>query len=572
MMKQRALSVLVGLGLMLSACAGQGAPPPDGVVQALGGAGIGLPKNAWFSFQVTTPGFTNRFLRHVNSLGFTEVVDANSNATLKADATFRLVNALDGTPCYSIESLNFPRQYLRHQGGRLRIDRDNGTDGMRKDATFCAQTGLSDTGVSFVSRNVPNAYIRHRGGEVWLDANDGSRGFQQDASWSQAAPWATPGATSGDGTVLPPAPAGRINLRVLNATNGAYSSDQLYWAIIGYNPANNALSYVNRSGNLVSANPADNDAANRLTKNGVNYANYFNRVSDAGTLTLPKMYGARMFLSLGTPMFIKILGVPGGVGFAGPDINNPSDPNQDVTFDFTEFTFNDLGYFGNTTRVDQFGFPLRMRLVAGGGYDRTVGENVSRAQIFSDFENIQPTEFRSLVRRPYRIVAPAKGSFGTSGPNRAYFDGYVNQVWEYYRTRDLVFTAEAGTFRGRVTGNDFVFSKDGGPSGLYIRGKPSTQNVLEASGSLASGNSDELVVQAQIAAALNRHLLINVDPSQWSNSAAYYPAAPANFYAKFWHDRSIDGLAYGFAYDDVRAKSTLLQNPQPRQVDFIIGW
>jgi hypothetical protein len=307
---------------------------------------------------------------------------------------------------------------------------------------------------------------------------------------------------------------------------------------------------------VVSANPADNDAPNRVTKNGVNYANYFNRVSDAGTLTLPKMYGARMFLSVGTPMFIKILGVPGGVGFAGPDINNPSDPNQDVTFDFTEFTFNDLGYFGNTTRVDQFGFPLRMRLVAGGGYDRTVGENVSRAQILSDFENIQPTEFRSLVRRPYRVVAPAKGSFGISGPNRAYFDGYVNQVWDYYR----------------VTGNDFVFSKDGGSSGLYIRGKPSTQNVLEASGSLASGNSDELVVQAQIAAALNRHLLINVDPSQWSNSAAYYPAAPANFYAKFWHDRSIDGLAYGFAYDDVRAKSTLLQNPQPRQVDFIIGW
>jgi hypothetical protein len=135
-----------------------------------------------------------------------------------------------------------------------------------------------------------------------------------------------------------------------------------------------------------------------------------------------------------------------------------------------------------------------------------------------------------------------------------------------------VFSAEAGTFRGRVIGNDFVFSKDGGPQNLYIRGKPTTQGILEASGNLASGNSQELVVQAQIAAAFNRHLLISVDPSQWSNSAAYYPAGPANYYAKFWHDHSIDGLAYGFAYDDVRSKSTLLEHPSPRGMIVTIGW
>ncbi len=524
------------------------------------------------ALQVTTPNFTNRYLRHQNSLGFTEVVSASSDNTLKLDATFKIVPGLADPACSSLESKNYPGKYLRHSVFRVRLDAPDTTDLFRQDATFCAQPGLSGTGVSLEAINKPGFFVRHAGGEVWIASGANARpsdspvSFAQDASWNVTAPWAT------GGDLLPPAPAGRINLRLLNATNGAYPSDQIYWAIIGYNPANQALSYVNSGGQLVNASPADNDAPNRLVKNGIGYANYFNRVSQAGVITLPKMYGARMFLSVGTPMFIKILGVPGGVGFAGPDINNPSDPNQDVTFDFTEFTFNDLGFFGNTTRVDQFGIPLRLRLVGFDGFDRTVGESVSRAQIFTDFENIQPTEFRGLVRQPYRIVAPAKGNFGPGRPNSNYFDGYVNQVWDAYRNTDLVVGTQSGTYRGRAVGNDFVFSKNGGPANIFIRGKPTTQNVLEASGSLASGNSDELVIQAQFAAALNRHLITTVDPTQWGDAGTYYRTGPANFYAKFWHDRSIDGLAYGFAYDDVREKSTLLQNPQPRQVDFTIGW
>jgi Beta-1,3-glucanase/Alpha-L-arabinofuranosidase B (ABFB) domain len=535
--------------------------------------GVDLPLEAR-SLQVTTPGLTNRYLRHFLSQGFTEAVTASSDSTLKSDASWRIVTGLADPACYSLQSANITNSYLRHSAFRLRIDPLENSDLYRKDATFCAQPGLSGTGVSLESLNLPGQFIRHASSEVWLSSgagarpSDGATGFAQDASWNVAAPWST--ATGGD--VLPPAPAGRINLRVLNATNGAYPSDQIYWAVIGFNPANNALSYVNPSGNLIAANPTDNDAPGRLTKNGINYANYFNRVSEAGTITLPKMYGARMFLSVGTPMFIKILGVPGGVGFAGPDINNPTDPNSDVLFDFTEFTYNDIGFFGNTTRVDQFGFPLRLRLVGFDGFDRTLGENVSRAQIFSDFGNSPQTQFRNLVRSPYRIVAPKAGDFAPGRAQGNYFDGYINQVWDAYRSRDLVVGTNAGTFRGRVSGNDFVFSKNNGPANIVIRGKPTTQNVFEANGPLASGTDDEKIIEAQIAAALNRHLLIDVDPAQWSDAGTYYRNAPANFFAKFWHDRSIDGLAYGFAYDDVRNKSTLLQNTQPRQVDVIVAW
>jgi Beta-1,3-glucanase/Peptidase inhibitor family I36 len=374
------------------------------------------------------------------------------------------------------------------------------------------------------------------------------------------------------GTVDLPTGNGVMTVKLANATGGTYADAQIFWAVIGYDPATKRLAHVDRNGTLQPAAVADNDAPGHVVKGGQNYANYFNRLSDVGWLSLPRIDSARLFISVGTPMFIKVNSAPDGrIGFAGPNLGNPTDPNQDVIFEWVEFTLDAYGYHGNTTRVDQFGFPLRARLVGKDGYDRTLGETQSRAQIFADFEGL-PAEWRSLVKRPFRIVAPGKDAFGAAGAQARYFDGYVNQVWSHYAANELVFTAEAGTFRGRVVGNDFVFAKDGGPGGLTIRGKPTSTGIFEASGNLASGSSQELVVQAQIAAAFNRHLLIAVDPGQWSNAAAYYPQGPANYYAKFWHDHSLEGLAYGFAYDDVRNKSTLMEHPDPKGLIVTVGW
>ena len=579
----------LGLALLLSACgsqtpqlgASQANTPANLKSQVLGG-GVGLTLDQYQSIQVLTPGFTNRYIRHIDGVVNTNVVTANSGDLLKRDATWKTVRGLADANCYSFESLNYPGEFLRHKNFRVLREPNNNTDIFRKDATWCANPGLAGVGAAFESLNFRGSYMRHYNGQLWLARSGGPNvwdtpaNFNQDTGWELRAPFATGtggggGGSGGGGVVLPPAPAGRINLRVLNQTNGAYPDSQVYWAVLGFDQNTRALSYLNRSGNLVQANPGDNDAPNRLVKNGIGYANYFNRVSDAGTLTLPKMYGARLFLSVGSPMFIKILGVPGGVGFAGPDVNNPGDPNTDVIWDFTEFTYNDIGFFGNTTRVDQFGFPTRIRLVGNDGFDKTLGENISRDQIFNDFSNIPQTQFRNLVRRPYRIVAPKAGDFAAGRSQANYFDSYINQIWDTYRSRDLVLTNQAGVFRGRVSGNNFVFNKDGGPSGLVVN-KPTSIETFEASGAFARGSDLEKVVQAQLAAAINRHVVIDVDPSQWSNDSTYYRNGPANFYSKFWHDRSIDGKAYGFAYDDVFEKSTLLQNPTPRQVDMIVGW
>ncbi|MCW7540601.1 glycoside hydrolase family 64 protein [Aquabacterium sp. A7-Y] len=385
---------------------------------------------------------------------------------------------------------------------------------------------------------------------------------------------ATVGAGNGSPPPAPPPPTtGAMRLQLVNGTGGAWSDQQVWWAVIGYDPVTRALSWVDRNGRLVPAALGDNDAPNRLVKNGQNYANYFSRLSDSAGVPLPRIDSGRMFISVGSPMYIRInQAADGRLGFAGPNLGNPSDPNQDVHFEWIEFTLDQYGYHGNTTRVDQFGFPLRTRLVGRDGYDRTLGETESRAKIFADFEAQVPAEFRPLVQRPWRIVAPAKAHFNHGKPQGHYFDAYVDEVWNHYRNNELVFTAEAGTFRGRVIGEDFVFSKDGGPANLYIRGRPTTQAILEGSGNLATGNPQELVVQAQITAAFNRHLLVHVDPSRWSDASAYYPRSPANHYAKFWHDHSLHGLAYGFCYDDVRGHSSLQEHPDPSSLTVTVGW
>lgn len=315
---------------------------------------------------------------------------------------------------------------------------------------------------------------------------------------------------------IPTAPNGSMSLKVMNGTGGAYPDSQIYWGVIGINPANGKWSYLDLSGNLLPISNALNDASGHLTKNGVNYANIYHTVSQASWVNLPKITSGRMFLSVGTPLYIKTY----DDGFAGPDINNPTDPNRNIYFDFIEFTVDSTGYHGNTTRVDAFGFPIQHRLVnTTGSFDQTVGEleSETRAGIFTKYQNEVPAAFKPLatLQAPYRIVAPIYGSFAAGGANANYFAGYSSY---------------------------------------------STQDILRCDGALTD---------AATAAAINRHVYTT---SNWNNVANYYNAAPANYYAKFWHDHSINGLAYGFPYDDVNGQAAYLEVGNPKGLIIRVAW
>ncbi|MBM0256393.1 AbfB domain-containing protein [Micromonospora sp. 4G55] len=157
---------------------------------------VALPVGQRRSLRVTTPGYTDRYLRHRDSLAYTEVVTAASPALLKADATYTIRAGLADPNCYSFESVNYPGQYLRHANSRVRNSPDDGTALMRADATWCARTGLTGSGVSLESYNFRGSYLRHYDSEVWLSNGAGGAAYNTptlwaaDSTWTVAEPWA----------------------------------------------------------------------------------------------------------------------------------------------------------------------------------------------------------------------------------------------------------------------------------------------------------------------------------------------------------------------------------------------
>jgi hypothetical protein len=165
------------------------------LIDASRGAGppVTLPTDQYRSLRVTTPNYTNRYARHQDGLGFTEVVDANSSGLLKNDATWKIVPGLADSGCYSFESRNFPGQYLRHR--EFRIHKEGGDSALfRADATWCAVQAAG--GVRLSAYNFPDQYLRHYRSELWLATPGGAHewdnpaAFTQDTVWAVEAAWA----------------------------------------------------------------------------------------------------------------------------------------------------------------------------------------------------------------------------------------------------------------------------------------------------------------------------------------------------------------------------------------------
>ena len=370
----------------------------------------------------------------------------------------------------------------------------------------------------------------------------------------------------------------QTTFNIVNGTNNAYDNAHVFWAIIGKDWTTGKFVYVNTAGQLIPMSTADNGA---LTKNGVTYTNYFHTIAQAGSVTIPPINSARLMLSVGTPMYIRVnQDINGNIGYAGANIENPTDPNIDVTFDFMEMAIvPDTGFYGNTTRVDQFGFPVKLRLQGLGGFDQTVGETATRASLFSAWASAVPAQFQSLAQAPYspyRIIAPAHATFNTGKANANYLDSYIQGLWTKYASQTLTFTDQQGTFTGHVVGGKFQFT-DG--QGTYtIQRAPTTAEALLGSGVLndatgqtpgTAGYDKQLQIQAQLCAAINRHIV--EDPAHWYTPSFFY-ATPSNSYSKFWHDHSLNGLSYGFAYDDVGGFSSSLHTAAPTIATVTVGW
>uniref|UniRef100_A0A4Y8PT06 GH64 domain-containing protein n=1 Tax=Paenibacillus athensensis TaxID=1967502 RepID=A0A4Y8PT06_9BACL len=435
----------------------------------------------------------------------------------------------------------------------------------------------------------------------------------------------------------------RMTIEIKNNSNGKYRDDQVYWMIVGksYMTANRGkFVWVQADGSQKEMSFNDNNDPNLavskpLGGSGVpkTYVNYTHKLSDVNWVSIADIESSRLYVSYGQPILVSIEkvfekdgvtqkfnadGTP-EMGYGGPNIGNMDDPNRNTYFDFIEFNLGPYGYHGNTTRVDQFGFPVKLTLLGkGDGYYKTVGDVGTRDEIIKAFTNEVSDKFDHLATlnskansdlsntdNIYRIVAPGKGYFGKETVNylttqniphedyTSFFDDYINAIWNTYKTQELVFTVPDAydpsakrTYSGHVRGDgvfefkaDFNDGKGFGPYKYFVN-KPTTEDALEGKGNFdkRTGGIDnddtdvELAIEAQLCAAINRHLLLTENQANWSHPSSFFQTGPYNEYVEFWHNHSINNLAYGFCYDDVREQSTLLHTPVPQAMVVYVGW
>jgi hypothetical protein len=201
-------------------------------------------------------------------------------------------------------------------------------------------------------------------------------------------------------------------------------------------------------------------------------------------------------------------------------------------FDFIEFTVGTSSINVDTTRVDRFGLKLALLLHGHDGSDQEVGDDYAtfqegRSATFQRFEDSVPAEFKELAtdNAPYGIPSPQNDPAFQSGGQ------YANYMTSYA-------ASEGDT-------------------------SDTTQQIFGCSGTLGSNPT--------LCAGLNRHVA-QLPSSEQSDPGNFYQAAPANYYAQFWHENAINGMAYGFPYDDVDGQSSDISVSSPQYLVIAVGW
>jgi uncharacterized protein involved in high-affinity Fe2+ transport len=209
-----------------------------------------------------------------------------------------------------------------------------------------------------------------------------------------------------------------------------------------------------------------------------------------------------------------------------------------TTSDYTDFIeLNSSGTTLNadTSRVEAWGLPLAIHLHNSDGSDTYVGDDYqifseSRSDVFTQFENYVPAAFQTLATAdaPYSILAPGSvAAFQPGGADANYMVSYAASV-------------------GATETTEEVFG-------------------------CAGGGSPDLSGDPTLCAALNRGVAQDSATEQ-DTPADYYQNPPYNYYSAFWHSVAINGLQYGFPYDDVDGQSSDFSTSDAQYVQVAVGW
>ncbi|WP_327387750.1 glycoside hydrolase family 64 protein [Streptomyces sp. NBC_01207] len=285
------------------------------------------------------------------------------------------------------------------------------------------------------------------------------------------------------------------------------------------------------------------------------------------TIRIPKFSG-RVYFSIGQKIVFKL----STGGLVQPAVQNPSDPNRNVLFNWSEYTLGDAGLWINSTQVDMFSAPYAVGVKAAGGTVTHTGR-LRPGGYNAVFNQLRSAGWGGLIQNrpdgtPLRALSPGHGIEAGAIPAGVMND-YINRVWNKYGSFTLTvtpFVNQPNTkYYGRVSGNVMNFTNGSGAVVTSFQ-KPDSDSVfgcyklLDAPNDLVRGP-----ISRTLCAGFNRSTLLTNPGQPDPNDANFYRDAVTNHYSRIIHGQMADGKAYGFAFDDVGAHESLVHDGNPQE-------
>jgi hypothetical protein len=355
----------------------------------------------------------------------------------------------------------------------------------------------------------------------------------------------------------------------LSITNNSGRGDPVYIYNLGTNLATGQQGWADGSGTFHAWPAGGNPPTPAPDASIAGPAN-----GQSVTIQMPKFSG-RVYFSYGQKLVFKL--TTGGL--VQPAVQNPSDPNRNILFHWSEYTLNDSGLWINSTQVDMVSAPYAVSVKAGDGSTKTTGHLKSGGYnaVYNGLRNA-PGGWGGLIQTApdgsvLRALSPLFGVETGAIPASA-MDDYINRVWSKYSSETLTVTPfgdQPNTkYFGRVSGGVMNFTNSSGAVVTSFQ-KPDSASVFGCFKLLDAPNDQVRgPISRTLCAGYNRSTLLSNPNQPDANDANFYQDAVTNQYSKIIHSQMADGHAYGFAFDDVGNHEALVHDGNPQQAGLIL--
>jgi len=365
--------------------------------------------------------------------------------------------------------------------------------------------------------------------------------------------------------------------------NSEFSDDCIYLQVVGVNPKTGAQCFVSFD---PQGNPTYQDVSKSSVSTDYSYPlSYFvaQDLNQERSLYLPKLNGARLYTSINHKMTFPVIENDQGVWtICAPNLLNPSDPNDGILWDKTEFAVNDQVIFINPTAVDNFCLPLHVQETSKDGSTQGGGLKIAKTEVntavlqaFNSASGIWPKLFS---QKPPVIYSPLFAAscglippqfLNEAGWNTSFEEFFSHQAILIDLSESFPISLGGGIWEGVVDPSTHVMTFKRHVDDEHPQIEPATLNLPENSYEILAGAGPSWGIKTDLQAALSRNLacgivtntislteplcqaffIKNQDKFYQTNASLPETIQYIDYYSKVLHSFG-DHKIYTFPYDD----------------------